>query len=304
MANETEIDAPGIRWFRMLLAFTLFAVAVLCRWRAAPAVSGIPSDFSAEYHFNINSESRDSPNSLWRSSEAEMERVDQVLIATGDVRLIQGDLQVYLKTGAVLFEQTGLFGVDSTSMKHQAGYGNISRTGYYYFPPNTSKRSYDIWDVKLAGPHTAEFVREEHKAGTLSYVFRFAAKGIEETDGYRSLPGVPDLYLALTDAHGTMQVDSVSGVMIDYEETGISYFVDVNTRERVADFHRWHASFTPSTRSAQRLIAQNRRTLIYTARIIVPAFLVSVAAFLLVTSILRRPVTLDEEVEAEAVSAP
>ena len=44
--------------------------------------------------------------------------------------------------------------------------------------------------------------------------------------------------------------------MVDFEDEGVSYFVDVKTGQRVADLYHWSARYTPETRAAQLAMAR------------------------------------------------
>jgi hypothetical protein len=91
------------------------------------------------------------------------------------------------------------------------------------------------------------------------YVFRFSANGLDETDGYSSMPDVPERFQARTDGQGTLKIEPLSGVVVDYEEQGVSYYVDPATGARLDDFHRWSGRFTPATKSAQLALARAAR---------------------------------------------
>ena len=86
------------------------------------------------------------------------------------------------------------------------------------------------------GPRMATFDRAETLVGLAVYVFRFNGTPMDETAGYDYLPGVPERYRTLTDARGTLWIEPVSGVFVDYEEEGDSFFAAVATGGRVASF--------------------------------------------------------------------
>ncbi len=70
---------------------------------------------------------------------------------------------------------------------------------------------------------------------------------------------MPERYLAYTDGQGALWVEPVSGTVVDYEEEGVSYFVDLATGARAADFHQWSDRYTPETREAQLALARAAR---------------------------------------------
>jgi hypothetical protein len=159
----------------------------------------------------------------------------------------------------VIFETTGLYGVSRFTRQNVLGYGDVERTGQFLFPPNVQPTTYTYWDPMFIGPCVATFDHAETQDGLPVYVFRFSATGLDETAGYSYLPDVPERYAAHTDGQGTLWIEPVSGVVVDYAEQGMSYFADPTTGERIADFHSWSNRFTPETRAAQVQLAQDTR---------------------------------------------
>jgi hypothetical protein len=82
---------------------------------------------------------------------------------------------------------------------------------------------------------------------------------MDETAGYAYLPEVPERYRALTDGQGTLWIEPISGVVVEYQEQGVSYFANPATGERVGDFHTWSGQFTPETHTAQMALARAAR---------------------------------------------
>jgi hypothetical protein len=47
--------------------------------------------------------------------------------------------------------------------------------------------------------------------------------------------------------------------VVDYEDSGLSYFVDHSTGARLADFNQWQERYTAETRAAQTKLARSAR---------------------------------------------
>ena len=72
---------------------------------------------------------RETPNGAWIRTAATLRRVDQTISSTGETAIVQGDLHVYAESGAVIFESTGLYGVNRFNRQNVPGYGDTERTG-------------------------------------------------------------------------------------------------------------------------------------------------------------------------------
>jgi hypothetical protein len=258
-SRSAPVPAPDSRLARFtLLAVLLLVSAALVRWGLAP-----PTDLQADYvsvvRYDAKSRLRDSPTNEWMEYTVDASRVYRTMIATGGADLIQGDLRWFSDSGQVLFENSGLYGVDRRTRANVPGYGDTARTGQFLFPPAVDKISYTYWDPMFIGPRLAVFAREDVLKGMDVFVFNFSVTGLDETAGYSYLPDVPEHYSALTDGQGVFWVEPTSGVVVDYEEQGVSYFVDAKSGARVANLQEWSDRYTPETRAAQLALAADAR---------------------------------------------
>jgi hypothetical protein len=236
----------------MVLAVLLLLSAALARWGLAPALTDLPDDYSAVTRYVAQSKVRDTPAGEWAQYDVDASRVDQTIVAAGGANLVQGDLHWFASSGQVLFENSGLYGVDRRTRANAPGYGDTARTGQYLFPPDVEKASYTYWDPMFIGPRLAVFAREDVVEGMAVYVFRFQVTALNETVGYSYLPDVPEHYSALTDGQGTLWVEPVTGVVV-------SYFADPKSGARLANLHEWSDRYTTETRTAQLALAANAR---------------------------------------------
>jgi hypothetical protein len=242
----------------------LCVLGVVGRIWIAPMLTRLPADYADEASFDTWTRFRDSPRGAWQRSRLTARRVDQTLVSSGTHCVIQGDLHWTNADGSVAYESTGLYGVDRRTRKNLAGFGNMRRTDQFFFPLHTERRAYRQWDPHFIGPRDAVFKRAGERFGVDVYVFDFTARGLDESAGFGTLPDVPERYLALTNAKGTVWIEPVSGMVVDYAEQGESYFADPRTHAHVADFYAWHDRLTPASRAAKTraAIAGRRRVLL------------------------------------------
>jgi hypothetical protein len=109
------------------------------------------------------------------------------------------------------------------------------------------------------GPRPAVYHHTEKIDGLSVDVYHFSATHLDETAGYSYLQEVPETYLAHTDGQGVLWIEPLSGIVVDYQDQGVSYFMNPETGERVADFNQWTERFTAETRAAQLAKARQAR---------------------------------------------
>jgi hypothetical protein len=273
---------------RILITLGFLALAALFRYWVAPSTERLPADYSNSTSLSEQDKFRDSPTSEWQASTLNTQRVDQTITISGKTAIIEGSLHVYFATGAVNFENTNLYGVDRSTRLNLAGYGDVNRTGHYLFPTHVQPVGYAIWDPLFIGLRQATFDHVENIDGLQTYVFTFIGSGMDETAGYSALPDVPEHYLAHTDGQGTIWVEPLSGIVVDYMDSGVSYFVDPSTNERVADFNQWDERYTPETRTAQINLARTARTRILALEDWLPGSLVVAGLFFPASFLVQR----------------
>ena len=269
--SEQNINEPGsitqpfqkrrfVRW-SLLLALGFWLLAATTRFYWASQLTLLSARYSEETRYAATSRARITPDGPWTVNNVISRRIGQALAVYDDVLIVQDGVHWTSKTGEVLFESSGIYGVDRHTRKNLSGYGNISRTGWFLFPPHVQQKSYPYWDSAFIGPRTAVFDRTATVNGVLVYVFKFNARDMDETAGYAHLPGVPERYQARTDGEGMLWVEPTSGVVVDYQEGGVSYFFDASSKKRIADLFIWRGRYTPQTKAAQlqSAIASRRR---------------------------------------------
>ncbi|MBI5935105.1 MAG: DUF3068 domain-containing protein [Chloroflexi bacterium] len=268
-------------------AVILVLAAVLLRFWIVPLQTRLPADFSNELTYQAEDRFRESPDGEWFTSSLTARGTQQALAVSGNIVLIQSELHWYSETDEIILESSGLYGVDRDTRLNITAYGDTPRQGQFLFPAHAEKKKRTHWDSQYIGPRSADYERTETRDGLQVYVFRFHAEGLDETDGYNALPGVPERLHAYTDGEGTFWVEPVSGVVVDYEEQGLSYFTDPISGKRLSDFHGWSAHYAPETRAVQQELARAARLRILALETYLP-FTLLFAAFVVLIRSLRE----------------
>jgi Porin PorA len=250
-------DLPHRFW---LGTAALWLIAAILRWSVAPAFELLPTDYVGETSYTGKLWSRQTVLSAPEESESGVRRRDQTLTCRDGHAIIQGDAHWLTPAGVVIFETLNLYGVDRNNRQNLAGYGNEDRSGQYLFPPHLEKKKYRLWDPDYAGPRFLTFDHVDQLRGIKVYVFNSLADGIDETAGFESLPDVPDKYHALSYGRGRFWIEPLSGIVVDYQDEGTSFFIGTKTGERVGEpMARWSARYTVETINAQLHLATAMR---------------------------------------------
>jgi hypothetical protein len=224
----------------------------LLRWWVAPVFERLPTDFVAETRYRAAMETRETSSSAPEKFDIEVLRRDQALKSSAEHSVVQGDAHWLTPSGAPIFETLNTYGVDRSTRRNLPGYGDQERHGQYLFPPHTGKQQYGFWDPLYAGPWVATFNRVEEFRGIEVYVFDAVTDGIDETASYDARPEIPEKYRAHTEGKGRLWVEPVSGVVVDQEDAGVSYFIEPETQRRIGEpFNQWRQRYTEQTVAAQ-----------------------------------------------------
>ena len=239
---------------------TLCLLAALLHWWVAPLLARLPSDYVADVAYLGQAETRLAPDGPAEIFQSVIRRHDQVLSGDDAHVMLQGNVHWLTPGGAVIFETLNLYGVDRHTRENLVGYGNLDRRGQYLFPPHTRKQGYILWDPNYAGPINLRFAAVENFRGVEVYVFFSSVDALDETAGFTSLPNVPQRYHASTYGRGKFWVEPVSGVVVNHEDSGTSYFTDARSGLRVGrPIIQWRQHYPPETISAQLKRAKAQR---------------------------------------------
>jgi hypothetical protein len=243
--------------FLIFLAF--LASALIVRLWVAPQVTQLPDDYTIETRSLVEDHFRASESADWETANLTNYRVDRALSVTAEMMIIQGNLSVYSASGEPIFESNNLYGVNRLTRMNVHGYGDANRSGQFLFPPQIKPATYEYWDPLFIGPRTAVFELTEMLNGMQVYVFKFNGTGMDETAGYSYMQAVPERYQAFTDGNGILWIEPVSGVVVNYQEQGQSYFVDPKSGVQGAIFHTWSGGFSDETKATQIALAESGR---------------------------------------------
>ena len=239
-------------------------IVALLLWLAAAGLffgrfDRLPGSYTSEIEFHADTWFRESLTAPWTESVMIPSRFDQTLSVTPEVSLVQSHMHWKLPTGEITYASEGLYGVDRRSRENVGDYGTVKREGQFLFAPGVERKRYALWDPFYSGPRQCVFLREEESDGLKLYVFSSEARDLLENEAYATLPDVPERFSVNSRGRGELRVEPVSGVVVDYDDEGTSYFIDARTMEPAGDFYWWKARYLPETRARQVRLAREGR---------------------------------------------
>lgn len=242
-------------------ALILWLLAGAIRFWIAPHWQHLPVDYAQETSYAARCRYRDTPDGAWQKFDLVVRRVDQTLVSSAGTSIVEGDIHWTTAAGEVTYESAGIYGVDRRTRTNMSGYGNMERRGQFLFPPRVRPTTYQLWDPFYTGPRTATFQHTAVLNGIPVYVFDCRAKHLDDTAAYTFLADVPERYRAYSSGGGKMWVEPVSGVVLNFEDAGKSYFGVSGSGKGISDFYFWDAHYTSETKAAQlqRALAARRR---------------------------------------------
>jgi hypothetical protein len=264
----------------------LIVTAAIVRLSLGPALERLSADYTSSVILESDSRFRQTPDAAFAAFHQQGRRVDQVLSATGDVAVVQSHIDWTTDTGQVNYQTTGLYGVDRKTRQNVAGYGDLSRSGQFMFPPQLKGVTDKIWDPYYGGPRHLAFDRNEVVDGLTLAVYRFTIANLDETKTYDYLPDVPERFGVGTDGEGFLWVEPVSGILVDMTDNGHSFFVDPATGKSIGDFSVWQARYSAQSKAELFDVAASIRQRISAAKIWLPAALIVLSLAWLGTGLL------------------
>jgi hypothetical protein len=158
----------------------------------------------------------------------------------------------------------------------------------YMFPIDMKKKDYLIHFPGWEFPIEAKYIGEEIIDGLDVYRYGLSLTNGDLTSSFEFLDLVPEEYDVLTDAEGFYLVEPVTGILVNYEESGTNYYVTKENMEKVQEFSIFSNKFSDDTIANQVRLAQNEKQKIYLIEWIVPILLGLIGIALILSSYIGR----------------
>lgn len=226
---------------------------------------------SDDYHYRAEHEGHAEELNLvtntWEDIEESMYREDVVINREGSTLTIRSLFRGISGTGDIIFEGSSRYGVDEITGENIAGYGEVSREGYYSFPRFVEPRDYLMHSPEVVETHAvAEYVGVDSIQGLKVYKFDYSIEGINKTEFFPSYMSLNQIIIG--DHSGSLYVEPISGHLVFFEHEGQNYLINRLGKKEL--FQRWHNKFNDVTVKEHVHIAKNERFLVYVHTFILP----------------------------------
>ena len=268
-------------------AVGLMITAIVLRFGIGPALERLPADYGSEIVLEATTRFRETPGAEAKELHQRGRRVDQVMSVTNDVAVIQSHVDWSDESGQVNYQTTGLYGVDRRTRGNVAGYGDLARNGQFLFPPHLSGTLDQVWDPYYSGPRRLTFERNEAVGGLTLAVYRFDVAGLDETKAYDFLPDVPERFGASTNGEGRLWIEPVSGILVDLEDNGHTFFAEPAKGRSAGDINAWQARYSAASKDTLLRLASTMRLQILATEIWLPLALLALAFTWLAIGLVR-----------------
>jgi PAS domain S-box-containing protein len=167
----------------------------------------------------------------------------QVEKIVNNVLIIKNDFDVRKLSGEKIFSVTRKYGIDQFTQSHLQQYGDHSREGFLFAPPNLHKQDFTYWHVNYDVPARMKFIAEEDISGLKVYRYEsnFTA---DQTKDLTNLPEVGRTRGVNLNVHLTLWVEPQTGYLINYKDETTSYFYDLATGNRIYPWNQFRNTFS------------------------------------------------------------
>ena len=262
----------------LILGLALLALIPLWLFFILPELTKVPADYSYHASFISNVNLRPEINGEWLGSEIQNTYVDvRPLRWDNKVMLLNEMFRAESVEGEVSYELELKFAVDRNTRKNAEGLGEGLKEGFFLLPMHVEKTSYPIWAFGYYHSAKFSFAGEEDVKGIKTYRFSVVNELSDDTEGFAHLELVPERYNALSEYTSNIWVEPVSGIIVKYEDKGISYYAEKETGKRVWDFDEWSSRFSEDTVANMAGTAGRERQNKIVFELIIPLLLGAIA---------------------------
>lgn len=187
----------------------------------------------------------------------------------------------------IVYEVKNKFFVDRKTRHNLAGETDKKGEAYSIFPLHLKKQDYKYWPAGYGQSINLNFMGIEKFYGLETYHLELADGFSDDTIGYEFLELVPEKYKVLSDFNIHVYVEPVSGIVVNYEDEGISYYAD-SSGNKVQDISEWGNRFDYYSVKSQAEIAKSAKLKIEIYEIYIPLLLGLMGLVLLGLALVRK----------------
>ncbi len=206
-------------------------------------------------------------------------KVDSVI--NNNNYLINNVFDVRKPSGEPIFAVKRMYGVDPLDKKHIPDLGDKNRSGYLFAPSNLKKdQDFTYWHINYDNPATMKYDGTEIMSGMKIYRYKCKYQA-DQTSNLEYLPGVPQERGVELDILLTLWIEPHTGHLIKYEDHTTAWYYNIETKERIHPWNKFHNEYTDISINEHLYIAKGARQISNLIRITTPLALILVIIFVL-----------------------
>jgi hypothetical protein len=247
---------------KIFLLFFILFLAAIPAWRLliAPELLKLPGDYERKFDlFYLSNEDYDLENGFSGESIINAVSEDKTIGVNGGNQVIESYYKAETLAGELAWETRNKFGINRETRENITRNEKGAVGSYFVFPQKVEKRSYKIWPLGYNHSFDVQFDGVENVEGLEVYHFSFANEIRDDTKDFTWIELVPDTYGANSMQSSEFLVEPATGILVNFDDGGTSYYVDKTTGEKIQDFLTWKAKFTDDTIANQVRLAQNKK---------------------------------------------
>jgi hypothetical protein len=269
---------------KTLLIMGIIAMVLIPVWifLVLPNLLKIPLDYSNDWKLAHSENDKFEINGTWTK---------QYAINTFWTENLNNNIfETYFVVGEgenIVYNIKNKFVVDKKTRHNLAGETDKNGESYSIFPLNVKKEDYNYWPAAYGRGLLFKFDGIEKRYNLDVYHFLAENQVSDDTAGYEFLDLVPEKYNVLSKFNIDIYVEPVSGIIVDYEDKGGSYYAD-SQGNRVQDMSEWGNRFDYNTIKQQADKANSEKNKIFFYEWVAPILLGIIGIVLLIVGVVWK----------------
>lgn len=275
---------------QIIIGLILIAIVPLWVVYISPEILKLPTNISVKGNMIHTENNRFDINSEWTGNTIAISSVNiKTARTSGNTSVLNSSFKVESLVGDTLFELNQSFHVDRKTRHNLPGASDLKGTSHILFPPNMSKKDINFWPAELGAPTVITYVGNKSIKNLNTYHFKATNTIVDDSPGFENLSLVPEKYKALSRVNIDLYVEPVTGIIVDYQDSGISYYADKDNKP-VWDMDDWSNKYNDPTIIERIKEAKSKKVIYRSISLYIPALFAISGMSLIATGVLKRAV--------------
>ncbi len=254
-------------------------------WVLAPQLTKLTKDFSYRADILSLDNFYDEAKQQYSGEKRSVTKFSyEVTDKKNGTLVVKNIFDVRKLTGEKIFSVERLYGINSVTGKHVAGFGDHDRDGYLFAPHNLKKgQNFTYWHINYDGPANMMFAGEEDINGLHVYRYetRYEGVKIDQTKNLGFLLGVGVTRGVELEPYLQLWIEPVSGHLIKYKDDTVAYYYDLKTGQKLNPWNHFSNTYIPDSVLDQVQLAKQEKLLINIIDFIGPIVLILLTVIIL-----------------------